>query len=103
MGNDRVLMKTQLCRPGRGTCQKDDPPGLYGRQTTLATQCFREWLAQLTIERIQGARARDKRGDGSGFTDGLGGGIVLLGAFARLHDENSKRYRKHRCCENRYQ
>jgi len=73
MGKNGVLMKTQLCRPGRGARQKDDPPGLHGRQTALATQRIRQRLAQLTIERIQGARPREQGGDGGRFANGLGG------------------------------
>ena len=79
MGEDCVLMKTQFRRPGRGARQKDDPPGLHGRQTALAAQGIRQRLAQLTIERIQGARPRKQGGDGGRFADGQGGKPCLRG------------------------
>lgn len=72
MGKNCVLMKTQLRRPGRGSRQKDDPPGLHGRQTALAAQRIRQRLAQLTIERIQGARPRKQGRDGRRFADRQG-------------------------------
>lgn len=97
MGKYGVLMKTQLGRPGRGARQKDDPPGLHGRQTALAAQRIRQRLAQLKIERIQGARPRKQGGDGSGFAYGLGeerGLVAGWWSIGWLHGVNEARRAK---------
>ena len=84
--DDRVLQKSQLRGPGRGTRQKDNPTGVDARQANLATQGFRKGLAQLAIQGVQSARARKQRGDGAAFTDGFGGEAWLRWARGcRLH------------------
>ena len=82
------LQKTQLRGPRRRARQKDNPTGLHARQATLAAQGIREWLAQLTIQCIERARATDERRDGAAFTDFFRGRARLRRSGRRLHGKN---------------